>query len=66
MAHGRLRIYGNGDRGWWLDGEYHREGGPALEGNNGHKGWRIYGKSHREGGPAIEYADGRKSWYCIR
>jgi hypothetical protein len=44
-------------------GEYHREGGPAIEYVNGSKSWLINGKYHREGGPAIECANGDKEWW---
>jgi hypothetical protein len=44
---------------WYnLNGECHREDGPAKEFANGTKYWYINGKLHREDGPAIEFADG--------
>ena len=48
---------------WKLNGEYHREDGPAIEHPNGDKVWIINGELHREDGPAIEYANGDKIWY---
>jgi hypothetical protein len=49
---------------WYnLNGELHREDGPAIEFDDGDKYWYINGERHREDGPAIEYADGDKSWY---
>jgi hypothetical protein len=49
---------------WYnLNGELHREDGPAIEFADGDKYWYINGERHREDGPAIEYADGDKSWY---
>ena len=57
------KIYPNGDKFWYLNGEYHREDGPAIEYSNGYKAWYINGKRHREDGPAIERANGDKSWW---
>jgi len=50
---------------WWylLNGQLHRENGPAVEYVNGHKEWWYYGKCHRLDGPAVESADGSKIWY---
>jgi len=47
---------------WRLNGELHREDGPAIEYADGTKGWWLNGKYHREDGPAIEFADGGKGW----
>lgn len=44
-------------------GQYHREGGPAVEYSNGDRFWYKNGEYHREDGPACEYSDGGKSWY---
>ena len=46
-----------------LNGERHREDGPAIEYASGGKYWYINSERHREDGPAIEYADGTKEWY---
>jgi len=58
---------------WWncdfeyrINGELHREGGPAAQYTTflGRcQEWRVGGKLHREGGPAIEYDTGYKEWY---
>jgi hypothetical protein len=49
---------------WYnLNGELHREDGPAIEFADGDKYWYINGERHREDGPAIEFADGDKYWY---
>ena len=48
---------------WRLNGEYHREDGPACEYSGGTKFWYVNGKLHRSDGPACEYAHGYKSWY---
>ena len=33
----------NGTKEWWLNGELHREGGPAIEWANGNKVWYLNG-----------------------
>ncbi|MDP2696414.1 MAG: hypothetical protein Q8O87_04190 [bacterium] len=48
---------------WRLDGERHRDDGPAVEWSNGTKSWYINGKCHREDGPAVEGFAGDKWWY---
>ena len=44
-----------------MNDEFHREDGPAIEGNNGKKEWYINGELHRVDGPAIEYC-GELTW----
>ena len=56
-------VYDNGSKEWFLNGELHREDGPAVESGNGTKYWFLNGELHREDGPAIEYAAGSKHWY---
>jgi hypothetical protein len=58
-----VMVYDNGDKSWWLNGKYHREDGPAIEGASGSKFWYLNDKLHREDGPAREYANGDKVWY---
>jgi hypothetical protein len=50
---------------WWVNsmGQFHREGGPALEYIDGSKRWYINGELHREDGPAVDWTDGYKAWY---
>ena len=57
------KTYPNGDKEWWLNGDLHREDGPACEFASGHKEWWLNGDLHREDGPAIEHTDGGKAWY---
>ena len=47
---------------YYLNGKWHREGGPAIIWNNGDKEWLLNSELHREDGPAIEYAGGTKQW----
>jgi hypothetical protein len=66
MANGieyEVRVDADGDKHWYLNGERHREDGPAVEFSGGNKAWYLNGKLHREDGPAVEYEDGRKYWY---
>ena len=58
-----LIISSDGTKSWWLNGEYHREDGPAVEEFDGTKSWWLNGKLHREDGPALKYLDGSKYWY---
>ena len=53
----------NGYKEWYLNGEYHRIDGPAVEYPNGTKEWYLNGKHHRIDGPAREWANGTKEWY---
>ena len=62
MIEDTVKVYGKGDKAWYLNGKLHREDGPAFEGASGSKEWYLNGKRHREDGPAIEWADGSKSW----
>ena len=56
-------IHLDGSKFWYVNGEYHREDGPAIEWSDGTKYWYVNGQLHREDGPAIEYSDGSKYWY---
>ena len=53
----------DGTKRWYLNGEKHREDGPAIEWANGTKYWFLNGKRHREDGPAIESSMGTKRWF---
>ncbi len=56
-------VYGNGDQIWRLDGERHRDDGPAFIGADGTQGWYQYGEWHRDDGPAWIKADGTKEYW---
>ena len=58
-----VRVSPDGTKQWFLNGELHREDGPAVEWPDGSKWWFLNGKLHREGGPAVEWADGSKWWH---
>jgi len=55
----------DGDKCWYLNGEYHRVDGPAIEGSNGDKEWLLYGLRHREDGPAIEWPEEGAKYWCL-
>jgi hypothetical protein len=57
-------IKGNGDKGWFVNGECHRENDlPAIIKGGGKK-WYKNGKQHRDNDlPAEEYVDGTNIWY---
>ena len=58
-----VRVFECGNKFWYLNGELHREDGPAMESLGGDKEWYIEGVLHREDGPAVEYANGYKEWW---
>jgi hypothetical protein len=59
-----MTKFGDGSKRWnLLNGDLHREDGPAIETDGGSKFWLLYGKRHRTDGPAVDRADGTKWWY---
>ena len=58
-----VKVHADGTKHWYLNGQLHREDGPAVECANGDKHWYLNDQRHREAGPAIENADGDKCWY---
>ncbi|MFA5024175.1 MAG: hypothetical protein WC523_04425 [Patescibacteria group bacterium] len=62
MKNGRY-VYGDGTIRYYLNDQFHRTDGPAIEYADGTKSWWINGQRHREDGPAIKRADGSKAWY---
>ena len=63
MIEYNVKVYDDGNKYWYLNGNRHREDGPACEYPDGTKDWFLNGKLHREDGPAIEGANGYKEWY---
>ena len=53
----------NGNKIWYLNGQYHREDGPAVEFINGDTEYWVCGKIHRFDGPAYIRHNGYTSWY---
>jgi hypothetical protein len=58
-----LYIDEYGHRFYYLNYEYHRDDGPAIEHVSGSKEWFQYGRRHRLDGPALEWHTGAKYWY---
>ena len=48
---------------WLINGELHRECGPAREIAGLYNEWYNNDKLHRLNGPAVEWSDGRKEWW---
>ena len=63
MSQPKMTVSYDGTKRWILNGEYHREDGPAIEVSDGSKYWFLYGERHREDGPSVELIDGSKFWY---
>jgi hypothetical protein len=63
MSQPKMKVGPTGEKRWTLNGNLHREDGPAIEWPDGEKQWYLNGKLHREDGPALEEPDGRKDWY---
>jgi hypothetical protein len=57
-----LLIDKYGDKRWYLNGNLHREDGPAIEEVDGTKFWYLNGERHREDGPAVINNES-KLWY---
>ena len=58
-----VKVFADGTKYWYINGQRHREDGPAIEYADGAKSWFLNGQLHREDGPAIECTNGNKSWY---
>ena len=43
-----VKVYGSGDRFWFLNGKLHREDGPACEDVDGSKEWYFNGEELTE------------------
>jgi len=53
----------DGSIGYFFDGKFHNEYGPAIISNRGDTKWFFHGQRHRISGPAVEWADGTKEWW---
>ena len=58
-----VKVEADGSKSWYLNGQLHREDGPAIERFDGSKYWYLNGELHREDGPAIEPSNGFKFWF---
>ena len=43
-----VKVNDYGHKSWWLNGQRHREDGPAIEYADGHKSWWLDGKELSE------------------
>ncbi len=57
-----VKVYSS-HREWFLDGELHREDGPAVIYSDGTEHWYLNGDLHREDGPAIKLTTGTEQWF---
>jgi len=61
----RYRIVTNeeGTTIYYLDGEIHRENGPAMIRKDGTVAWVKHGGFHRENGPAVTNSNGTAEYW---
>ena len=56
-----VKVDDRGTKFWFLNGEYHREDGPAIEYRDGTKYWFLNGKetttNHQQQTDIVEYID---------
>lgn len=64
MTKSIYKINQLGTKRWTINGQLHREDGPAVEYASGTKFWYQNGLLHREDGPAVEFSNGTKFW-CL-
>lgn len=53
----------DGDAMRYINGQHHREDGPAVEWATEDTQWYLNGNHRRIGGPAIECVDDSKEWF---
>jgi hypothetical protein len=58
-----VKVFSNGTQRCYLNGNLHREDGPAVIWPDGRQFWYLNGKLHREDGPAIIRPDGSQEWW---
>ena len=63
MKEYKVKVHSDKTEWFNLEGNLHRDDGPAIERSNGDKFWYKEGELHRDDGPAIEWASGSKVWY---
>ena len=56
-------VYTEGTKIWFVEGEFHRDDGPAVIMSSGVEKWYRHGHLHREGGPAIFRPGHSSRWY---
>jgi hypothetical protein len=63
MKEYKVKVYSDRTEWYNLEGQRHREDGPAIKYTDGSKSYYINGVRHRKDGPAIEGASGGKEYY---
>ena len=63
MTTPQMTKLSNGGRAWQVNGQLHREDGPAVEYADGYRAWYFNGQRHRTDGPAIILSNGTCAWY---
>ena len=63
MIKNGLHIKADGTKEWYLHGDLHRIGSPAVVYSEGSEEWRQYGKLHRDDGPAFSQRGHLSWWY---
>jgi hypothetical protein len=48
MIEYKVKVYPDGGKEWFLDGDLHREDGPAVETSAGNKYWYFKGSCYTE------------------
>ena len=56
-------IHNEMSSAWYLNGNLHREDGPAIIWADGTKIWYKNGLRHREDGPAVDTVYGNQQWF---
>jgi hypothetical protein len=56
-------VLSDGNEEWRLNGQLHRDDGPAVTWEDGSEEWYQHGQLHRDDGPAVTYPDGTEVWW---
>jgi hypothetical protein len=59
----RINTTSDGSRYWYLNGELHRDDGPAIMLPDGTQFWFLNDQLHRTDGPAVVLPNGERYWY---
>ena len=59
----KVVVTNDGAQYWYLNGQLHREDGPAIIYADGDQRWYLNDQLHREDGPAVIKANGSQRWY---
>jgi hypothetical protein len=59
----RLSIWQNGNKFWFLNGNWHRAIGPAVIWKDDDSEWYCRGQRHRADGPAVLQKTSNSIWF---